>query len=244
MKIIPVLDVLNGVAVHAVRGERSRYKPLKSVLCDSTDPLDVAKAFAGLGFKELYVADLNAITGNGENSHITERIVEKTGLKLMVDAGVADIERAQTVLRHGASEVIIGTETLTDATFVEQAVHMLGSQNVVVSLDMKNGQILTKLNVEQLPDPVDLLREFKESGLTQVILLDLGRVGSGEGLDWDFLRTVMQSVRLRVFVGGGVCDIADLVKLNELRVGGALVATSLHSGKITIGQILGAGLGF
>ncbi len=242
MKIIPVLDVLNGVAVHAVRGERSRYKPLKSVLCDSANPLDVAAAFAGLGFRELYVADLNSITGNGENLHFIERIAEKTGLKLMVDTGVADVESSQTILRHGASEVIIGTETLTDMKFVEQAVHLLGSQSVVVSLDMKNGQILTKLNVQRLPDPVELLREFQESGLTQVILLDLGRVGSGAGLDWDFLRTVTQSVRLRVSVGGGVCDIADLVKLNDLRAAGALVATSLHSGKITIEQILGAGL--
>jgi phosphoribosylformimino-5-aminoimidazole carboxamide ribotide isomerase len=32
IEIIPVMDVLNGIVVHAVRGEREKYKPIKSIL--------------------------------------------------------------------------------------------------------------------------------------------------------------------------------------------------------------------
>jgi phosphoribosylformimino-5-aminoimidazole carboxamide ribotide isomerase len=242
LKIIPVLDILDSVAVHAMRGRRKEYKPLKSVLCDSAHPLDVAKVFVSLGFAEIYIADLNAIMGNGQNSAVIERIAKETGLQLMVDAGVADIASARTALQHGASKVIVGTETLTDVNFVQQAVQLLGPDKVIVSLDMKNGQLLNKLNTPKLPDPVDVLQAFQRAGLTQVILLDLGRVGSGEGIELGFLDKVLKNARMLVFVGGGVRDVADLVKLNDIGVGGVLVATSLHSGRITVEEIRHAGL--
>ncbi len=40
-----------------------------------------------------------------------------------------------------------------------------------------------------------------------------------------------------VFVGGGVRDIKDLVELKNLGVSGVLVATALHSGKISIEEL-------
>jgi phosphoribosylformimino-5-aminoimidazole carboxamide ribotide isomerase len=242
LKVIPVLDILDGVAVHAVRGRRKEYKPLKSVVCDSANPVDVAEAFVKFGFRALYIADLNAIMGNGENSAVIERIAEETGLQLMLDAGVADIASARTVLQHGASNVVVGTETLTDINFVRQAVQRLGPEKVIVSLDMKNGQLLNKFNSAKSPDPVDVLRDFRRAGLTQLILLDLGRVGSGEGIDWALLRKVLRTTKMQVFVGGGVRDVADLVRLSEMRVEGVLVATSLHSGRIAIEDLRRVGL--
>ena len=71
-----------------VRGKRNEYQPLQSILCKSVEPLEVAKAFKTLGFSELYIADLDAITGGSVNFQVFKRIAEETGLKLMVDAGV------------------------------------------------------------------------------------------------------------------------------------------------------------
>src|SRR5258708_15280562 len=65
MRIIPVLDVMNGLAVRAVGGRRSEYRPLVSRLCASAEPLKVAHAFRRLGHAELYLADLDAIGGGG-----------------------------------------------------------------------------------------------------------------------------------------------------------------------------------
>src|SRR4030066_1190974 len=86
LKIIPVLDILEGVAVHAVRGKRKEYKHLRSELVASADPLEVAVTFKDLGFNELYVADLDAITGKKPNIRVIKRISDKTGLRLMIDA--------------------------------------------------------------------------------------------------------------------------------------------------------------
>jgi phosphoribosylformimino-5-aminoimidazole carboxamide ribotide isomerase len=242
LKVIPVLDILNGVAVHAVRGRREAYKAVKSVLCASAKPFDIAVTFKNLGFGELYVADLNAITGNHENFEVIEQIAEKTGMQLMVDAGTADIAKARTVLRLGASKVIIGTETLTEIGFVEEAVHSLGPDHVIVSLDMKDGKLLGKFNPHKFSNPIAVLCEFQRIGLTQAILLDLARVGSEEGVDSAFLRQVLERVNLKIFVGGGVRNVDDLLKLNKIGVFGVLLATALHSGKITVEKIEHSGL--
>jgi phosphoribosylformimino-5-aminoimidazole carboxamide ribotide isomerase len=242
LKVIPVIDMLNGVAVHAVRGERKNYQPLKSLLSVSPDPLDVARAFSRIGFGELYLADLNAITGNGDNLGMIQRIAKETSMQLMVDGGVADVEKAETFLQHGASAIIVGTETLTDIAFLKEAVRMFGAERLVVSLDMKQGHLLAKFRLDRFPDAVALLKELQRIGVKRVIVLDLARVGSGEGVDVDFLRTVLENVSIDVWVGGGVRNIDDLLMLRDMGIAGVLLATALHSGKITVEQIAGAGL--
>jgi phosphoribosylformimino-5-aminoimidazole carboxamide ribotide isomerase len=44
MRVIPVIDLKRGVAVHAVRGDRERYRPLRSRIADGSDPVHVARA--------------------------------------------------------------------------------------------------------------------------------------------------------------------------------------------------------
>ena len=233
MKVIPVIDVLGGVAVHAVRGRRKDYQPLKSLLCKSVDPVGVAVALKKFGFSELYVADLDAITGGQVNSSLLKQIVDATGLKLMVDAGVTSLQRAETVLENGASKVIIGTETLTSTSFVADAVESLGTEKVIVSLDLMGNMVLSGFKLGRLAEPVRVLHELEAQGVSQIIVLDLARVGSGEGANMAFLEEVLRNVKAKVLVGGGVRDIKDLKELKSLGVFGVLVATALHLGIIS-----------
>ena len=62
MQVIPVIDLLNGEVVHAKKGLRQTYQPMQSPLCPSSDPLTVVSELLALHpFKQLYIADLNAI---------------------------------------------------------------------------------------------------------------------------------------------------------------------------------------
>ena len=242
MKIIPVIDILDGVVVHAIRGRRSEYKSLKSVLCASANPLDVALAFKSLGFRELYVADLDAIIGERVNFSILKQIADTTKLDLMVDAGVADLKRAEEVLKSLASKVIIGTETLQSINFVGTAVKSLGRERVVVSLDLKGEKVIGGFELGKFRNPLSLLEEFRRMGVDQIIVLDLARVGSGEGVNMLILKEVLRNLKVKVFVGGGVRDIKDLVELKNIGVFGVLVATALHSGRISLEELRHAGL--
>src|SRR5665647_874769 len=101
LKVIPVIDVLNKIVVHAVRGIRKEYQPLQSVLTKSVEPLEVARTFKNIGFTELYVADLDAIIDCLTNFHILKNITDEIDIKLMIDAGVTSIERAKILLDSG-----------------------------------------------------------------------------------------------------------------------------------------------
>jgi phosphoribosylformimino-5-aminoimidazole carboxamide ribotide isomerase len=241
LKIIPVIDVLNGVAVHAVRGRRKEYQPLKSTLSASVDPVDVAAAFKALGFNELYMADLDAITGGHPNFSLFKRTADETGLRLMVDAGITSLKTAKELLDNGVSKVIIGTETLPSASFAAEAVRSFGSEKVMVSLDLMDGQVLSKFEQGALVEPMALLREFQDMGVSQIIVLDLAKVGSGEGVNTQFLKDVMRNIKAEVYVGGGVREMRDLVELKDFGVFGVLVATALHSGQISIEELKDAG---
>jgi phosphoribosylformimino-5-aminoimidazole carboxamide ribotide isomerase len=242
LKVIPVIDVLNGVAVHAVRGKRKEYQPLKSILCMSADPVEVAKALAGFGFSELYVADLDAIMGGKTNFSFYRQVADETGLELMVDAGVADISRAEKMVDNCVSKVVIGTETLQDVNFIREAVEALGKGKVIVSLDIMDGKVLSKLNSAGKLQPIDLLRAVQKMGVNQVILLDLSRVGSGEGVNMPLLKEALKYLNIKVFVGGGIRDLRDLVALKDLGVSGVLLATALHTGKISPDELKRQGL--
>ena len=153
LKVIPVIDILNGRVVHAVRGRRSEYQLLKSVLCDSVDPVEVANAFKTLGFTELYVADLDAIIDCTSDFEAVKQIVDETGLKLMVDAGVTSMDRAQSLVCSGVSKLVVGTETLRTKSFVAEAVGAFRSDRVVVSLDLKGDKVLVKRGLTAAQTP-------------------------------------------------------------------------------------------
>ena len=84
MRVVPVIDLKGGTAVHAIRGERERYRPVG-------DALSLARTFRdALGLDELYVADLDAITGTGGNDAVIGALASEA--RVMLDAGVSKPE--------------------------------------------------------------------------------------------------------------------------------------------------------
>ena len=228
--------------MHAVRGRRNEYKPLNSVLCESTYPVEVAEALKALEFSELYVADLDAITRGCPNFSLYKKLTDKTGFKLMLDAGVASIEAAKKLFDSGVAKVIIGTETLLSTSFVANAIESFGSEKIMVSLDLMGDRVLNKFEPDTLVNPMVLLRKFQEMGVFQIIMLDLEKVGSGEGVNKLFLKEIIRKIEARIYVGGGVQNIKELLEMKNLGVSGALVATALHSGLISPEEMKQAGL--
>lgn len=233
MKVVPVLDVLDGVAVHAVRGERKKYSPLKSVLCKSADPVDVGKAFKAVGFTELYMADLDAILGKKPNINFLKRIKAETDLAIMVDAGINTNERARMLLEAGASNIVIGTETLKDLRFIEEALKSFGAEKVVVSIDIVENEILSMSESIKRYKSALLAENLEKMGVAKIIVLDLRRVGSEQGANLALVKEVIERTNLKVLTGGGIRNIKDLEELRRIGVSGALVATALHKGIIT-----------
>src|SRR4051794_31268868 len=94
MQILPVLDLLGGQVVRGVAGRRQDYRPMRSPLIDSSEPLAVSRRFrAVFGLDELYVADLDAIAGQAPSLELLRNLVQD-GFRLWLDAGVDRVEKA------------------------------------------------------------------------------------------------------------------------------------------------------
>jgi len=237
MKIIPVLDVLNGVVVHAVGGKREKYYPVKSVLCASSDPVNVASTFRSLGFDELYMADLDAILNNNANFSLYKQIRAMSDLNLMVDAGISNLEKARKALENEVSKIIIGTETLENLDFIKEAVKLFGENRVIVSLDLKGGKIMSRSPYIKGRSPVELAKAFQGMDVAQIIVLDLARVGMNKGINLKIVKEILEQTQVEVLTGGGVRGIKDLETLRSMGVSGVLVATALHNGRLTIKKL-------
>lgn len=232
-----MIDVLNGIAVHAIQGERNKYQSLRSLLSKSSHPLDIAITFESLGFKSLYLADLDAILGKRMNLSLYKQIVAKTCLELMVDSGTADIAKANKLLESGVTKIIIGSETLGDFDFLNQAVEVFGEDKIIVSIDLKEGKMLSLSDSIKSMDATSFAKKVEDIGVSQIILLDLSRVGTEHGINSVALENILDKTSLNVFVGGGIKSIQELEELMRLGVSGALIATVLHNGKLTIDEL-------
>jgi phosphoribosylformimino-5-aminoimidazole carboxamide ribotide isomerase len=124
---------------------------------------------------------------------------------------------------------------------VEEASEAFGSEKIVVSLDLMDGKVLSKAEELQMMSALQAAGRLQELGARQLIVLDLARVGSNDGIDLPLLKALVEEVNMEIYVGGGVRDIQDLKTLQQLGVSGALIATVLHTGKITAQQLHSAG---
>jgi phosphoribosylformimino-5-aminoimidazole carboxamide ribotide isomerase len=227
VRCIFVLDILNGEVVHAVRGERRRYEPIDrfSRIVSSSKPLDVIQLIKP---KEVYVADLNRLTGSGENLAAISEISKKA--KTMADIGIS-LDVDVDCLPMGVIPVL-GSETAS-FKLMEESVFL---RDIVVSIDMKNRQVLTR-DSEMMLSPLDVLRRLNGLPIGGVILLELDRVGTSAGLDRDFLEKAVSASDHPLILGGGVKGPEDLNTLEELGFRGALVATAVHNGSILLEMV-------
>lgn len=248
MQIIPVLDLAGGVAVHAQAGDRTRYPPLTSELVpDHTgDPVALLRAFhAILGVHECYVADLDAIQGGALQRTLLRQLAEfHTGFAgaLLVDAGTNYPGGALEVLSCGASEVVVGLETLHSFADLAKIVNVVGPTRVVFSLDLKLGKPILHPAMQDAsgadPDALSLAAQAIASGVTTLLLLDVGRVGTGCGVDLGLLGALRRRFpRIRLLAGGGVLTPKDLERMRDAGCDGALIASAIHTGRVTASDL-------
>jgi phosphoribosylformimino-5-aminoimidazole carboxamide ribotide isomerase len=232
MRVIPVIDLKGGVAVHAVRGDRERYRPLRSRIAAGPYPLDVARAVRErFGLDELYVADLDAIAGGPGNGDVVAALAREA--RLMVDAGAAEAAAVARLLALGAARVVVGTESLPGAEAFARLRSELPDAPLVLSLDLRGGQVLSPDPALAALDPAGALARLADAGAEDAIVLDLARVGSGEGPDVARLGDLRARVPgVALLAGGGVRHAGDLRALAGAGAVGALVATALHGGAI------------
>jgi phosphoribosylformimino-5-aminoimidazole carboxamide ribotide isomerase len=234
-RIIPVLDLSKGQVVRGVAGRRDEYRPVVSRLARSAEPLAVARAFRDhFGLCELYLADLDAIAG-APAALATYDTLHADSFRLWVDAGIRRAEDARPLAKAAIEGIVTGLETLRGPDVLRALCEEYGGERVIFSLDLKGGMPLGAVAAWQAANAWSIAAQAIGCGVRRLIVLDLARVGVGEGLGTEALceRLARAYPEVEVIAGGGVRDAADLRRLKECGVRGVLVASALHDGRLT-----------
>jgi HisA/HisF family protein len=249
MEIIPVLDLARGVAVWAQAGDRAHYEPVVSALVPEGDgdPVALMSAFRRrLGAVCCYVADLDAIQGGAVQRAMLRELAQlETGFAgaIMVDAGAHTPESSFEVLACGASQVVVGLETLRAFSDLAAIVRVAGEGRVVFSLDLRLGSPILHAGMHDLvganpPDALSLAVQAVEVGVSSLLVLDLARIGTGCGTDLGLIEELRKRFPLvRLLAGGGVLARRDLERMRDAGCDGALVASAIHAGTITAADL-------
>jgi len=230
-RLIFVMDLLDGVVVHAKRGERDQYKPINlfSSIVSSSDPVHILEE---LNPAEVYIADLNRLMNTGDNREILRELRNRNmELRIMLDYGVKGMEDLkEAVDAEMCDSIILGTETAS-IDLIEEA--SKSNISVSVSIDLLNKQVLANdRNLKMAP--LKLIKELNAYSIQDVIVLELDRVGTKSGIDFDFLVSAVAVSEHDILCGGGVKSSEDLAKMERIGVKGALVATAIHEGSIPV----------
>jgi len=225
MKIIPVIDLKDGLVVHAKQGKRDEYQPLNTPLCQSADIYQVINAFLNIhNFDTFYIADLNAITGQGHHEKLLEQVLlNYKGITFWIDMGYqSDPQNAMLPKNYLP---VLGSESYQDENI---AAFENYRNDFILSLDFADTRSLGAKTL------------FTNPALwpANIIVMTLERVGSHAGPDLQKLHDFTLHHPGKHFIAaGGIRNAQDLIDLNNTGIHQALVASALHSGEINSDDI-------
>jgi phosphoribosylformimino-5-aminoimidazole carboxamide ribotide isomerase len=221
MYLIPVIDLRHRQVVHAIGGNRAHYQPINrfSQLTRSNELAAVVECFyRAFACRQCYIADLDAILGDGEHSaEILQAAQQFPDVEFWLDNGrshTAAYQSEQQNLRF-----IVGSESQIGPACTLDA-------EAILSLDYVHGT------------PRGPISWFEQSQYwpKTVIAMTLKQVGSQAGPDWATLKQLMSQQPAKHWVAaGGIRNCDDLQQLQAQGVYAALVATALHNGSIRPG---------
>ena len=240
MHIIPVIDLLNGVVVHAKQGARHNYQPIKSRLSASSKPLDVVTALLDLyPFTQLYIADLNAIQKLTNNNFAVVAAIAARfpALEIWLDAGFRQVDELN-IWQNFNVRPILGSEN-----FTHLADYLAIKKVDILSLDFMPKPILDEKTCSGSQYPcafqgsAELLKN-SEYWPKNVIVMALAQVGANAGVNVDLLQKILAlKTDQNIYAAGGVRGLDDLIALKNMGIHGALMATALHQQKLGFDDI-------
>ena len=240
-RIIPCLDVKEGRVVKGVHFVHLR---------DAGDPVELAAQYDAMGADELVFLDITASHEKRDLIYeVAERVAEQVFIPFTVGGGIRTVEDIRRILNAGADKVSINTAAVRTPELISEAAHQFGSQCVVVAIDPKRtGEYADGtprwevfVNGGRTPtglDALDWAARVEDLGAGEILLTSMDRDGTQIGYDLDLTRAVVERVSIPVIASGGAGTAEHCRQaLADAGADAALVASIVHDGKITIGEI-------
>jgi len=234
-RIIPCLDVKDG---RTVKG--TNFIDLR----DAGDPVDLAARYSEEGADELVFLDISAtLEGRKTFLQMVERVAEAIQIPFTVGGGISTVDDAGRALDAGADKVSLNSAVLARPSFIDEASKRVGSQSVVVALDVKrsNGSwtVWTKAGTESTgKDALLWADEVVQRGAGELLVTSMDRDGTTSGYDVELLRAISDRVSVPLVASGGAGSKEHLRDAILLGHADAVLAASIfHYNRISISEL-------
>ncbi|MHA2430361.1 MAG: HisA/HisF-related TIM barrel protein [Promethearchaeota archaeon] len=237
-KIFPVIDILNSTAVHAIKGERDNYQPLKSPLFNTSEPFDIVRNLKEkFNIKQFYIADLDAIIKQKPNFRILKKILEIENIEIIVDPGIKSINDLKLYSEFKIESIILGLETIQKIKTIKESFKIFNKNKLIISIDMFKERIITKIDKLKNLTPLTIVRKLEKMGIKNIILLDIFKVGQKiGGIPLLYLK-IKKNFNGNVLVGGGIKNLNDVLFYYEKGFSGVLIGTAIYDGTINLNKL-------
>jgi len=230
VRIIPAIDLIGGACVRLTRGS---FGTLRKYF---DDPIKAAEKWKEEGADWLHIIDLDgARTGKQQNLRWALEIKQKIDIKIQYGGGIRNRETIRNILDEGIDKVILGTRAIEDADFLKESVSRYKSR-VIISLDYgSNGMVFKNgWQKESAVSIFESIKKVEQSDADTVIVTDISRDGTMEGVNIKFIKKILDSSGIRFIIAGGIGRIEDIINLKEIEnmgIEGVIIGKALYEGK-------------
>ncbi|AUC15016.1 1-(5-phosphoribosyl)-5-[(5-phosphoribosylamino)methylideneamino]imidazole-4-carboxamide isomerase [Tenacibaculum sp. SZ-18] len=233
MRIIPAIDIIEGKCVRLTKGDYNTKKIYNE------NPLEVAKQFEDAGIEYLHVVDLDGAKSKHIVNHkVLEQIASKTNLKIDFGGGLKSDEDAKIAFESGANQITGGSIAVKNPDIFINWLKNYGSERIILGADSKNRKVATHGWMQtSVVDVVEFIIDYEEIGVEYVICTDVAKDGMLEGTSNDLYKEILESTKVKLIASGGVSNLDDLFKVQELGCEGVIVGKAIYENKISLKEL-------
>ncbi|PHS24414.1 MAG: imidazole glycerol phosphate synthase subunit HisF [Robiginitomaculum sp.] len=235
-RIIPCLDVMDGVVVKGVQFAGHEVVG---------EGVDLARRYRDEGADELVFYDITASPQNRRVDPVwVGQVAEVLDIPFTVAGGITSIEDAHSILGAGADKISINSPALANPDLINTLVQRFGSQCIVVGIDSfwdgtdwqvkamtgdPNTIITTRWKTR------DWIGEVQKRGAGEIVLNCMNEDGRKAGYDVKQLKVMRALCAVPLIASGGAGQRQDFADVfDQANVDGALAASVFHKGMIAI----------
>ena len=175
---------------------------------------------------EIVLLDIGATPeGRGPDLDLVRELSADCFSPLAVGGGVRSLADVRALLEAGADKVVCCTFALERQSFIEECAAIVGSQAIVVAIDVREpGYPCSRSGTMRwdLMGAATWARGVANAGAGEILLTSVEREGTMQGYDLDLIRSVSQAVGIPVIAHGGAGKYHDMVE--AVQAGASAVA--------------------
>lgn len=211
-RIIPCLLVHKGGLVKTVRFGSSKYVG---------DPINAVKIFNEKEVDELIVLDIDATAQGREPDYsLISNLAAECRMPLCYGGGVRRADQVQKIVGLGVEKVAMSAAAVEHPELISEAAERVGSQSVVVVMDVKKAGLLRRYSVfthngtrSAGLDPVAFAQRAEELGVGEIVVNSIDCDGAMTGYDVELAARVRVAVRVPMTILGGAGSLIDIEAL-------------------------------